>query len=122
MAFVWSLGLILAAVFLPVIDEAVVTPSGTTLTGETLVQVNGPWVLIPVAVPAVICAVVAVALRRKWTRGETGSGRVAWVATGLLGAFALFAILSIGAFVVPVVLALAWAAAVTPPAAQAPAS
>ena len=80
----------------------------------TLLHANGPWVLVPVGLPAIICAVVAVALRRRWVRGEAAGGRIAWAATGLLAAFALFAILSIGAFVVPVVLLLAWASAVTP--------
>lgn len=113
-AFVWSLGLLVAAVLVPVYSQTEASQSGPTLTTATLVEVNGPRVLIPVALPVVLCAVAAIALRRKCMRGGRRSSAIAWGATGLLAAFALLAILSIGVFVVPVVLLLAWAAALTP--------
>jgi hypothetical protein len=113
-AFIWSLGLILAAVFVPVYGQAVTTSSGPTLTTLTLIQENGIWVLIPVAAPALICAVVAVALRRKCSLGSRRSAAVAWVATGVLAALTLISIASIGLFLVPVVVLLAWAARVSP--------
>lgn len=113
-AFVWALGLILAALLVPVYSQAESTSSGLTLTTVTLVQENGPSVLIPVAVPALICTVVGLALRRKCLRGGRRSGTVAWVGVGLLAVFALLSGLSIGIFVVPVALLLGWAAATTP--------
>jgi hypothetical protein len=114
-AFVWSVGLVIAAVLVPVYSGHTETSSsGLTITTATLVEENGWWVLLPVAVPAAICVVVGAALRRKWTSGGRWSGRVAWVAIGTLAISALLAILSIGIFVVPVALLLAIAAVLTP--------
>jgi hypothetical protein len=106
-AFIWSLGLLVAALVLPAYDQAQATPAGPTFDTVTLVHENGGWVLIPVAVPAILCAVVGLALRR---RRRT----IAWAAIGALAAFALLLIASIGAFIVPVVALLAWATAATP--------
>src|ERR1700731_4299689 len=105
-AFVWSLGLILAALFAPVQDQAVSTSEGPTLTMLTVVQQHGAWVLIPVAVPALASLVVGVALWLVRARGIRVAGTVAWSATGVLAAFALFSIASIGIFIVPVVVLL----------------
>lgn len=115
-AFVWSLGLILAALFAPVQGQAVATSDGPTLTMLTVVQQHGGWVLIPVAVPALASLVVVVSLWLGLVRGTRASGTVAWSATGVLAVFALFSIASIGVFIVPVVALLAWAAKVSPSA------
>jgi hypothetical protein len=114
-AFVWSLGLILAALVAPVQDQAVSTPEGPTLATLTVVQQHGDWVLIPVAVPALASLVVAVALWLVRARGSRVAATVAWSAIGVLAAFALFSIASIGVFIVPVVILLAWAARVSLP-------
>jgi hypothetical protein len=114
-AFVWSLGLIFAALFAPVQGQAVSTSEGPTLTTLTVVQQKGAWVLIPVAVPALASLVVAAALWLRRARGSQVGGTVAWSANGVLAAFALFSIASIGVFIVPVVLLLAWATRVSPP-------
>jgi hypothetical protein len=106
-AFIWSLGLILAALVLPAYDVSQASPAGPTLYTVTMVRENGGWVLIPVAVPAALCAVVGLALRR-------GRRTIAWAATGVLAAFALLLIASIGLFVIPVAALLAWAIAATP--------
>jgi hypothetical protein len=115
-AFIWSIGLILAALFVPVQGQAVTTPDGPTLTTLTLVHQKGGWVLIPVAVPALASAVVAAALWMGRSRRSRASGPVAWSATGVLAAFALLSIPSIGFFIVPVVALLAWATRVSPAA------
>lgn len=81
---------------------------------STLVQDNGYWVLIPVAVPVLLAAVVWMALRRRRSHGSRASGYLAWSSIGLLAAFCLLAILSIGVFVIPVAVALAVAASLTP--------
>ncbi len=117
-AAVWSLGLVIAAVALPVYNTTTVSnAAGTTLITTTLVAGQGAWVLIPVLIPLVITGVVALALRRK--RAGAGAsarpGRIAWTAVGLLAAFALFSILSIGGFVIPVALLLAGATKLSAP-------
>ncbi|HET7048670.1 MAG TPA: hypothetical protein VFI54_10425 [Solirubrobacteraceae bacterium] len=103
LAFVWSIGLLAAALFAP--------EYGST----TLVEENGSGVLLPVAVPAVISAAVWLALWRKCTRGGSVSGVVAWTFVSLLAVFCLLALASIGMFVIPVAVLLAWAVSVTPP-------
>jgi uncharacterized membrane protein YoaK (UPF0700 family) len=118
-AFIWSLGLVLAALLVPVYNgHTVSSASGLTVSTVTLVVENGAWVLLPVAVPAIACVVVGVALRTKRGRGGRRSATVAWTAIGLLTAFSLLAILSIGIYVAPVALLLATAAAITPEPAQ----
>ncbi len=110
-ALVWSVGLIVAAVLLPTYDGQTVTnANGVTLTSSTFVAVNGAWSLIPVSMPAIACVVVAVAIHRRWRW-------IAVAAVGLLTALSLLAILSIGVFVLPVVVLLAFAVSLAPPAA-----
>jgi hypothetical protein len=101
LAFVWSVGLLAAALFAPAY--------GST----TLVQENGSGVLIPVGIPAVISAAVWLALWRRCTRGGAVSGVVAWTCVSLLGVFCLIALASIGLFVIPVAVLLACATLVT---------
>jgi fatty acid desaturase len=122
-AAVWSLGLVIAAVALPVYNgESITNANGVTFVSETLVAQNGAWVLIPVAVPLVVCGVVALALRRKRALGSAHGGRVAWAAIGLLGVFTLLSIPSIGLVIIPVVILLARAVTLSaPPADEAPA-
>jgi hypothetical protein len=102
LAFVWSIGLLLGALFAPAY--------GST----TLVQENGSDVLLPVAVPAFISLAVWLALWRKCTHGGRASGVVAWTCVSILAAFCVLALFSIGIFVVPVAALLAWAVSVTP--------
>ena len=107
-AFVWSLALIPAAFYLPVYHGERSNSTGASIpTSATLVHVNGTWVLIPMAVPALLALVVGIALSRR-----ERSRVAALVATGtvlVLGAFNLLAILSIGIFIVPATVLLAWA-------------
>ena len=101
-AFVWSLGLVAAALVAPVYGSA------------TLVEVNGTKVLLVVAVPALISATVWIALWRKCTRGSRASRYVAWTCVSVLAGFCVLAILSIGIFVAPVAVLLGCAASLTP--------
>lgn len=105
-----------AAFVLPVYGSSTASgPSGGNVdsTSSTLVAVNGLAVLAPVALPALIAAVVWFALHRKCSRGSRPGGYVAWTLIGMLIAF-LVAVASIGVFVVPVAALLAGAAALTP--------
>ena len=77
-AFAWGAALVIAAALVPVYGSSTASPPFGTphaSASSTLVQVNGLRVLIPIAVPAVIAALVWVALHRKCSRGGRG-GRV----------------------------------------------
>ena len=102
LAFVWSVGLLAAALFAPAY--------GST----TLVEENGSSVLLVVAFPAIVSAAVWLALWRRCTRGGAVSGVVAWTCVSLLALFCLIALASIGLFVIPVAVLLACATSVTP--------
>lgn len=117
-AFVWSLALIPAAFYLPVYHGERSSSTGAIIhTSATLVHVNGTWVLIPVAVPALLALIVWVALTRR-----ERSRAAAVIATGTvvtLGAFNVLAILSIGIFMLPATVLLAWAVWANPTGAPA---
>jgi hypothetical protein len=104
-AFLWALALIGAAFVVPVYNS-----------GATLVDENGPHVLLPVALPAAVAAVVWFALHRRCTHGSRAATSVAWTLVALLGAFCFLAVFSIGSAVAPVALLLAAAAKLTPKA------
>jgi hypothetical protein len=110
-ALVWSLGLVLAALFAPVYGTSSVSSgvNGVTLSDATLVQVNGAWVLILVAIPALVSGVVILALRARHTGARWG-GPLAWGAIALLIGEAVLGIMTIGAFLVPAIVLLAMAA------------
>jgi hypothetical protein len=117
-ALVWSLLLVGAAFVAPVYSSstgssssdvtsgATTTASQTTGTG-TLVGVNGPGVLVFIALPLLATLVVAWALAR-------GRRRSGWVVTSVLGVLTVLALLSVGIFFLPVTLALVVACANTP--------
>jgi hypothetical protein len=114
-AFTWALTLVVAALVVPVYSgEQGGSASGTVTMTSTLVAQNGLGVLVPVALPAAIAALVWLALYRKCAYGSRGAASVAWALVGVLTAFCLLAILSIGAFVLPVAALLSSAAALTP--------
>jgi len=99
----WSVGLVAAALWVPVYDSGTSAPGGTSSSvSSTLVQVNGMKVLIPVGVPLVVVGLVAAALCYRRSRGKQGAGAIAWVSAGLLGLLALVGILTVGVFVLPV--------------------
>lgn len=101
-ASVWSVVLIGVAVTVPVYGSA-------TVVGE-----NGIHALFVVSVPAVISAAVWSALRRKCTRGGRVSEYAASTLVLLLAAFCVLGLASIGLFVAPAAVLLAWAASITP--------
>ena len=109
-AFAWGVALIVAAFVAPAYSVDV-GPGGQQTT-TTLVDENGLAVLVVVAVPAVIAAIVWAVLHRHRTTGR--SAGAAWVLVALLGAFSVLSLASIGVFILPVVVMLALAAKLTP--------
>jgi uncharacterized membrane protein (UPF0136 family) len=123
-ALAWSLALIPAALWAPVYHGGGSTTSvirgvstATTFSrSATLTDVNGDWVLILVAVPALLALAVtgALALRRR---------PVAKVVVIVLAAFNILAMFSIGIFILPASVLLVCAVFVAPgPARHQPAA
>ena len=118
-AAAWSVLLLVAAFTFPAygtasqsssVDANGNLTSGEEITGTaTLVGVNGLYAGLLVGIPLVVTAVVALLLRIGVRPARIG----AWVLTGLLGAFTVLALMSIGLFILPVTVALvvAWASA-----------
>ena len=118
-AFVWSAALVGAAFVLPLYGSSSTSSTGALASSSlTLVQVNGPAVLIPMGVPLIIVTLVWAALHRKCSRGGRLAGYVAWTFVGVLAAGCVVAIASVGLLIVPVA-ALLWCAAVMTPSAGA---
>lgn len=110
-----------AAFVFPAYGTSSASSSGARSSGsQTLVQVNGLGVLIPVGVPLIIAALVWAALHYKCSRGGRVGDRVAWSCVAFLACFCVVAIFSIGMVVLPVALLLAFAALLTPSGSEAP--
>jgi len=106
LALVWGVGLVIAAVLVPVYQSASVSSSGTVTDGSaTLVGVNGWGALLVAGAPLAAAVVTECALWRR--AGRQGAGVLAWAVAGLLVCLNVLAMLSIGVFVVPVTAALA---------------
>lgn len=104
-AAVLGLALVIWALTFPAYEGLETTSDGVThhLT-RTMVEENGPRVMIPVSIPLAVTGLVALLV----LRGPEPAARIlAWVLVGLLGAFAVLAMFSIGIYVLPVVIALA---------------
>jgi hypothetical protein len=113
-ALVWSAGLVLVALLLPVYGTSTASETdGVTLTHSTLVQVNGARALVLVAIPALVTLVVLCAIRARHSGARWG-GPLAWVAVSVLTAEMLLGILTIGVFILPVVILLAAAVRLVP--------
>jgi hypothetical protein len=109
-AFAWALALVAAALLAPVYTGA--GPGGTT--SSTLVQENGPRVLLVMVVPAVLSAIAWAALHRRCSKGSRRAARLAWAIVSALAAIAVLGVASIGLFVLPVAILLAAAVVITP--------
>jgi len=110
-AVLWSVGLLVGALTLPVYERVTVTANGSIGSSATLVEENGGAVLAIVAIPLVVTAGVALALRSRYRKHRKGPGVVAPVLTGLVLIFCVLGMLTIGVFVLPVAIALVVACA-----------
>lgn len=101
-ALVLPLGAVLAPIgsYASVDLETGIETRGTT----TLIESDGRWVLWYAFAPLAVTLVVTGAL---WARGLAhGPGVVGWAATGLLSAFTVLSLMTIGVFILPVTLCL----------------
>ena len=110
LAAVWGAVLLAAAVTVPVyaVESGGAAPDGELLTSSgsaTLVEVNGPGVLLVAAAPLVATVLVAALLSAQPRRR---TARVAaWAPVGLLAGLAVLGLATVGVFLLPVVVALA---------------
>jgi hypothetical protein len=113
-AFAWSLALIAAAFVAPLYQGTTATSHGLVSTGgSTLVAQNGLGVLVPVCVPAVLAALIWLALHRRCARASHLASVGATAGIALLVVFNALAMFSIGIFVLPVTMLLACSASLT---------
>lgn len=114
-ALVWSAGLVVVALVVPVYgsSETSAGTDGVTLTRATLVQVNGARALVLMAIPALVSAVALLAIRARRAGARWGAP-VAWAAVAVLAAETLVGILSIGVFILPATVLLVAAVRLTP--------
>jgi hypothetical protein len=91
----WSLGLVAAGLF-------VNSYTSTNGPGETLVQMNGDKVLLPLMVPLVGVVIVTLALRHRRRIRLPGVGVLVWVVAGLLVLLVVLGAFTIGPFIGPV--------------------
>ena len=98
-AAAWSVGLIVAGLCL--------MPS--------LVAVNGPKVLLPLAAPLSVVVLVSGLLRFRTWRGSSGAGVLAWSLSVLLDLLALAGLLTIGILILPVAVLVSVACALMRP-------
>ena len=113
-AALWALFIVAASFFIQSYSSStsVVTSgdpnSSRTITsgGLTLVQVNGLKVLLPILIPLVCVAIVALCLWRRERRRQRGAGILAWAFTGLVAAVCVVGALTIGPFLAPIALFL----------------
>ena len=114
-AALWSVGLVVAAIFAPVYSSTSGAAGHSranlaqvyTHTPATLVQANGFKVLALVGLPLLATVMVTFALGRRRRKVECGAGPFAWTMTVLLAGAALLGMFSIGPFIVPVGVLLA---------------
>jgi hypothetical protein len=105
-ALIWSVALLVAAALAHFYRSQLVSSSGAVSSGSaTLVGVNGWGVLLVAGVPLFTTMMVGGALWRRSAR--PGAGVFAWAVTGLLAGFNVLALMSIGAFIIPVTTSLA---------------
>lgn len=114
-AFFWGLALVAAALLLPAYQGSTASSTGvTSQTSATLVAVNGPRVLVIVALPAVLALIAWWGLHRRCARGDRSGAVMAWAAIAVLAFLSLLAAASIGLFLLPTAVLLIAAARLTP--------
>lgn len=112
-AAVYGLLIVLAGFLAPVYRSTSASSSGEVTHGtDTLVGVNGPGVLVVLAVPLLVTVTVGAVL---WQRSWRLSLPTAWTLTGLMAVLNLLALVSVGVFFLPVTVALVVACSTSRP-------
>ena len=101
-----SCGLAMAAAIFLLVGPAYSGFDGNRTTHATLVEVNGPWAIIPVMLP-VLTALLPLIFHKQAVR---------IIASILIGGFALISGFSIGLFYLPAAITMVLATCVTPSA------
>jgi|SRR5579875_2175541 len=102
-AVLWAAALVVVALLVPLDDG---------WTAQTLVQANGTGILVPISVPVGVASLVWLILSRRCSRGM--SDAPAWALICVLALFSVVSGMSIGMFVIPVPLLLAFGTSLTP--------
>lgn len=95
-------------------------PGGTVATTNTLVGVNGLWVIWLLCVPVFLTLAAWTGLHFRCSRGSGWGTRFAWLSVVLLWAFVVIGSASVGFFLIPAALLLVVAAQHTPTATAPP--
>lgn len=104
---VCTVALVPAAFLAPAYHGEEGTAHGSVeLPAQTLVDVNGLYVVWLLCIPVFLAPVVWAGLRLRCSRGSVLGGRIAWIAVALMWAFALVGAASIGLFLLPAALLL----------------
>ena len=107
LAVVWGALLVVGAFTAPAYRHH--EPNRRSYT-TTLVQENGNWIVVPTAVPALVALVVGLMLYRRYRLGSANAGLVAWLGIGVLFAFAVVTLTTIGLYVLPIAVFLSGSA------------
>jgi hypothetical protein len=110
----WTAVLIPGAFLFPFYSGEAATSAGTTIhTTDTLVGVNGTWVVAPLAVLLLLSVAAWLGLHASCATGSRKGRRVGNIAAGLLVAGAVLTF-SLGFLALPAALLVVAAAALTP--------
>jgi hypothetical protein len=110
-AILWSLLLLVGALAIPTYDEQTTSAHRTI----TLVAENGAWILLPLAIPLLLTGAAGWLLHSPNIRNSGRARSIAWVLTGVLLAFCVISIASVGLFLAPAALAMLGAMLLTSP-------
>jgi hypothetical protein len=118
-AALYATAFLLVGAFVPTYSS---TSSSETSNGvpthssssATMVAVNGMRVLFVLALPLVAVGLVWVSVMWRRRHGHLDVRVLAWVVVGLLGVMSILAMLSVGIFIMPLVMLLAAACAKAP--------
>ena len=111
-----ALAVIPVALLAPVYSGESTSPSGAVATANTLVGVNGLWVVWLLCIPVFLALTAWTGLHFRCSRGSRWGTRIAWSSVALLWALALIGSASVGFFLIPTALLLVVAATHTPTA------
>jgi hypothetical protein len=110
----WTAMLIPGAFFFPAYGGEASTPSGSTVdTTDTLVGVNGLWVVVPFVIFLLLSSAAWVGLHASCATGSRRGRKLGQIAAGLLAAAAVFTF-SAGFLALPAALLVVVAAVLTP--------